>query len=106
MVYGTIFLAIVAFVLGRPFIIDASPVYLAALVYLAVFATVVAFACYLTLLGRIGADRAAYAMVVTPATAMIVSSVFENYRFTPLALVGLVAVMVGNLVVLRPPRRG
>ena len=106
MVYGTIFLAIVAFVLGRPFIIDPGPVYLGALVYLAVFATVVAFACYLTMLGRIGADRAAYAMVVTPASAMIVSSVFENYRFTPLALVGLAAVMAGNLLVLRSPRRG
>jgi drug/metabolite transporter (DMT)-like permease len=106
MVYGTIFLAIVALVLGRPFIIDPGPVYLGALVYLAVFATVVAFACYLTMLGRIGADRAAYAMVVTPASAMIVSSVFENYRFTPFALVGLAAVMAGNLLVLRSPRRG
>jgi drug/metabolite transporter (DMT)-like permease len=106
MVYGTIFLAIVAFALGRPFIIDPSPLYLGALVYLAVFATVVAFACYLTMLGRIGADRAAYAMVVTPASAMIVSAVFESYRFTPLALVGLAAVVAGNLIVLRAPRRG
>jgi drug/metabolite transporter (DMT)-like permease len=105
MFYGAIFLAIVAFALGRPFIIDPGPVYVGAMVYLAVFATVIAFACYLTLLGRIGADRAAYAMVVTPATAMIVSSIFENYRFTPVAVLGLVAVIAGNVLVLRTPRR-
>lgn len=105
MAYGAVFLAAIAGVLGRPFIIDPDPVYIGAVIYLAVFATVIAFACYLTLLGRIGADRAAYAMVVTPATAMIVSSIFEGYRFTPLALVGLLAVIAGNLLVLRAPRR-
>jgi drug/metabolite transporter (DMT)-like permease len=106
MLYGAIFLAVVATVLGRPFVIDANPVYLGALIYLAVFATVVAFACYLTMLGRIGADRAAYAMVVTPATAMITSSIFEDYRFTLVSILGLVAVMAGNLIVLRGGRRG
>jgi drug/metabolite transporter (DMT)-like permease len=105
MFYGAVFLASIAFALKRPFIIDPDPVYIGAVIYLAVFATVIAFACYLTLLGRIGADRAAYAMVVTPATAMIVSSVFENYRFTPLAVLGLVAVIAGNVLVLRAPRR-
>ena len=105
MFYGATLLAIYALACGRPFIIDPNPVYIGAVVYLAVFATVIAFACYLNLLGRIGADRAAYAMVVTPATAMIVSSIFENYRFTPVAVAGLLAVIVGNLLVLRPARR-
>ena len=105
MLYGTVLLAAVAFALGRSFIIDPDPVYIGAMIYLAVFATVIAFACYLTLLGRIGADRAAYAMVVTPAAAMIVSSIFEGYRFTPLAVLGLFAVIAGNLLVLRAPRR-
>lgn len=105
MVYGTVFLTIVALALGRPFIIDPDLVYIGAVIYLAVFATVIAFACYLTLLGRIGADRAAYAMVVTPAAAMIVSSIFEDYEFTPLAALGLIAVIAGNLLVLRAPRR-
>jgi drug/metabolite transporter (DMT)-like permease len=104
MLYGTILLAVIAFAVGRPFIIDPNPVYIGAVIYLAVFATVVAFACYLTMLGRIGADRAAYVTVVTPVAAMIVSSIFEDYRFTPLASVGLVAVVIGNVLVLRSRR--
>jgi drug/metabolite transporter (DMT)-like permease len=105
MLYGTVLLAAFAWMWGRPFIIDPDPVYIGAIVYLAVFATVVAFSCYLTLVGHIGADRAAYAMVATPVAAMAVSSVFEGYRFTPLAVAGLVAVVCGNLLVLRPRRK-
>ncbi len=105
MLYGTALLVIAAVAQGRPFIIDPDPTYIGAVVYLAVFATVVAFSCYLTMVGTIGADRAAYAMVATPVAAVAVSSVFEGYRFTPLAVIGLAAVVFGNLLILRPRRR-
>jgi drug/metabolite transporter (DMT)-like permease len=67
--------------------------------------SVVAFACYLTLLGRIGPDRAAYVTVLGPVLALAVSTVVENFQWTIIAALGLVAVLAGNLLVLRPARK-
>ena len=106
MIYGAAMLAAFAAVRGHAFVVDPNPLYLAGLAYLSIVATVVAFACYLTLLGRIGADRAAYATVLMPALALAVSTVAEGYRWTWPAAVGLVAVAIGNVLVLRAPRRG
>jgi hypothetical protein len=39
-------------------------------------------ACYLTLLGSIGADRAAYASVVFPIVALGLSTLFEGFQWT------------------------
>ena len=60
---------------GHAFIVDWTLAYLGALVYLALIGSVLAFACYLTLLGRIGADRAAYVTVLGPVVALAVSTV-------------------------------
>jgi drug/metabolite transporter (DMT)-like permease len=105
MSYGAV--CTLAFVLARGgrLSFDHSPAYLASLVYLAVFGSVVAFGCYLTLLGRIGADRAAYAMVLFPVIALALSTIFEGYRWTFLGTFGVVLILAGNLIVLRraPP---
>ena len=45
-----------------------------------------AFACYLTLLRRLGAARAGYATVLFPIVALAVSTLFEGYVWTPLAV--------------------
>ena len=100
MAYGTLVLIALTLGLGRPFDFDASFVYVAALFYLALFATVLAFGCYLTLLGRIGADRAAYATVLFPIVALALSTVFEGYHWTLPAALGLVMVLVGNAIIL------
>jgi drug/metabolite transporter (DMT)-like permease len=94
-----------AFVLSRgaPFAFDYSLAYLTSLVYLAVFGSIVAFGCYLTLLGRIGADRAAYAMVLFPVIALAISAVFEGYRWTVSGMLGVAFILAGNLIVLRRP---
>jgi drug/metabolite transporter (DMT)-like permease len=67
---------------------------------LAGFGSIVAFACYLTLLGRIGAGRAVYVAISTPIVALLVSSVFEGFPLQPLTLVGLLLAVVGNVVML------
>ena len=74
------------------------------LIYLALIASVLAFACYLTLLGRIGADRAAYVTVLGPVVALAVSTFVENFQWSLVAALGLVAVLIGNVLVLRPAR--
>ena len=63
------------------------------------FGTIVAFGAYLSLIGRIGADKAAYAMVVFPLVALIISTLFEGFVWTPTALLGMGLVVVGNIVV-------
>ena len=64
-----------------------------------------AFGVYFTLLGRIGAARAGYTTVMYPVVALIVSTFAENYHWTLLAVLGLAAVLAGNLLVLRAPKR-
>jgi drug/metabolite transporter (DMT)-like permease len=85
---------------GAPFVLDSAPSYLVGLFYLALCGSVLAFGAYLTLLGRIGADRAAYATVLFPLVALAISTVVEDYAWTPTALAGVALVLAGNLLVL------
>lgn len=100
MVYGTCFSAFIAFVSGAEFIIEPTASYVFSLVWLAVTATVFAFWCYLTLLGRIGSARAGYATVMFPIVALLVSTIFENYQWSLLAIVGVALALAGNALVL------
>jgi drug/metabolite transporter (DMT)-like permease len=104
MVYGAVGLAIFAAARGLPFIMEPTAKYIGGLIFLAVVSSVMAFGAYLTLLGRIGADRAGYSTVMFPVVALAVSTFAEDYRWTWPAIAGLVAVMAGNLLVLRKPR--
>jgi drug/metabolite transporter (DMT)-like permease len=105
MFYGAAFVALVALVMGRPFRFDTSLPYIASLLYLAVFGSVVAFLAYLTLLGRIGADRAGYSAVITPLIAMVLSTVFEGLQWNIWIAAGIALCLAGNLLVL-PVARG
>jgi drug/metabolite transporter (DMT)-like permease len=101
MAYGVAVLTAVSLVRGRAFTVEWTPVYLGSLIYLALFASVVAFACYLTLLRRIGAARAGYATVLFPVIALAISTLVEGYRWTPMAMLGAALAMAGNVLVLR-----
>lgn len=104
MSYGAGFTLLFAIGGGAPFAFDPSWGYVLSLAYLALFASVIGFGAYLTLLQRIGADRAAYSSVLFPLVALGLSTVVEGYRWTPLAAIGVALVLAGNLVVLRRPR--
>ncbi|MBV8567004.1 MAG: DMT family transporter [Methylobacteriaceae bacterium] len=101
MAYGALFLALVALLRGLPFTIEPSLAYLGSLIWLSTVSSVLAFAAYLTLLGRIGAARAGYSTVMFPVFALLISTVVEGYVWTPIALVGLVLALAGNFIVLR-----
>lgn len=79
---------------------DPNPQYLVGLLYLAVIATVLGFTTYLMLVSRIGANNAAYALVITPVLALTLSSIFEYYQWTATSLTGLGVIMLGNVVVM------
>ena len=59
---------------------EASWTFALSLLYLASFGSVIAFGAYLKLIGRIGADRAAYATILTPIVGLGLSYAFENYQ--------------------------
>jgi drug/metabolite transporter (DMT)-like permease len=101
MLYGSLFMTILAFSLGREFSFDYSATYIASLIYLTLFGSVVAFAGYLTLIGRIGADKAAYTLVVIPIIAILISIVFEDYQLTTGVVTGIVLIVIGNVMALR-----
>jgi drug/metabolite transporter (DMT)-like permease len=105
MFYGTIMLFAYACVTGGQFSFDFSPGYIFSLFYLALFGSVIAFGCYLTLVGRIGADRAAYSSILFPIVALGISAVFEGYRLNVLSALGIIFVLGGNALVLarKPP---
>ena len=103
MMIGSTTLGVAAFALGMPFALDPSPRYLGALLYLAIPGSVIGFTAYLLLVGRIGPDRAAYSTVLFPIVALTISTIYEGYHWTPLALGGLALVLAGNLLAFMQP---
>ncbi|MAK17196.1 MAG: EamA family transporter [SAR116 cluster bacterium] len=101
MIYGTGFMVLVALARGHDFIIDPSVSYLGSLAWLIVVSSVMTFACYLSLIGRIGPGRAAYATVVFPIFALLISARYEGYEWTLPSLAGMGLVVVGNLMMIR-----
>jgi drug/metabolite transporter (DMT)-like permease len=105
MLYGSASLALYAVLNGHAFQVEWTSTYLIGLAYLALIGSVLAFICYLTLLGRIGADRAAYVTVLGPVVALAVSTVVENFQWSVIAAFGFIAVLAGNVLVLRPAKK-
>jgi drug/metabolite transporter (DMT)-like permease len=100
MTYATALMTAVALLTGKEFSFQATFPYIASLFYLALFGSVFAFGMYLTLVGRIGADRAAYTTLLFPIVALALSMMFEGYRPAPLAFLGVVLILGGNYMVL------
>lgn len=101
MAYGAIFTAIIAAASGKSFTFEWTTDYVLSLVYLAVFGSILAFGAFLTLLGRIGAHRVGYAMVLFPVVAIALSALFEDLELTPNLLAGAACVLAGNAFVIR-----
>ena len=100
MFYGTIITGLIALRQGREFNFDFSVDYVASLFYLAIFASIIAFGSYLKLLGRIGAHKSGYVVVMFPVVALVLSLLFESLSFELNILLGVAQVLAGNLVIL------
>ncbi len=100
MIYGAISMGVIAFLLGKPFVIDTSFSYLASLAYLSIFGSIIAFTGYLTLIGRIGADKAAYTIVFVPVIAIAISTIFEEYPLDIYAIIGILLIVIANIAAL------
>ena len=101
MLYGACYLALFSFISNHEFIIEPTAKYMLGLVWLALVSSVMTFAAYLSLIGRIGPSRAGYATVIFPVFALLISTVFESYTWSSLAFIGLGLVIGGNVIMLR-----
>jgi drug/metabolite transporter (DMT)-like permease len=105
MSWGMLWMLIYILATGVEFSFDMSATYIGGLLWLSIFSTVFGFGCFLTLVGRIGAARASYAMVIFPIVALLISTLFEDYSWTQLATAGLVLALVGNVIILLDRQR-
>ncbi|UPW17713.1 EamA family transporter [Agarivorans sp. TSD2052] len=99
MAYGAALLLLWGLLSGENFAFSSAPLYLGSLIYLALVGSVLGFSFYLILVGRLGPQKAAYATVLFPVVALGLSTIFEGYQWTPLALSGVATVLLGNLLV-------
>ncbi|MEA1946594.1 MAG: EamA family transporter [Thermodesulfobacteriota bacterium] len=105
MMYGALFMLIISLIMGKHFSFEISYAYISSLLYLSVFGSIIAFTCYLTLLGKIGADKAAYVTLIIPVIALILSTIFEEYTWTLYAFIGVALILIGNMLVLIKVKR-
>jgi len=106
MSYGALAMVAAALVTGKSFDFEVTGPYVVSLLYLTIFGSIVAFGFYLSLVGRIGADRAAYATLLFPLVALGMSTVFEGYNWTPQAFAGVTLILIGNVLALSKVGRG
>jgi len=104
MLWGSIGNSIFAFVTAGPPIVDMRPGYLAGVLYLSIIGTVVTFPLYFRLIRDIGPGKAAYTGVVIPVVAMLLSTIFEGYVWSTLALAGSALAMLGLVVAMQAPK--
>jgi drug/metabolite transporter (DMT)-like permease len=105
MMYGALFMLIISLIMGKHFSFEISYAYIGSLLYLSIFGSIIAFTCYLILLGKIGADKAAYVTLIIPVIALILSTIFEEYTWTLYAFVGVALILIGNMLVLIKVKR-
>ena len=100
MLAGTIADAMLALAISGPPVIDTSPRQLAGIAYLALVGSVLTFPLYFLLIREWGPGKAAYNSVAVPVVAMALSTLFEGYRWSTLAVAGAATALVGLVIAL------
>ena len=75
--------------------------YLFGIAWLGIAGSVVTFPLYFQLIQRVGPGRAAYSSVLIPVIAMLISTLFEDYRWSTLSAAGAVLAVAGMVIALR-----
>lgn len=88
---------------GAP-VFDWRAGYVLGVLYLGIAGSAVAFTLYFGVIRVIGPAKAAYSGVATPVIAMVLSTLFEGYRWSLLAAAGAVLAGVGLVIALRARR--
>jgi drug/metabolite transporter (DMT)-like permease len=88
---------------GAP-VIEPRWAYLAGILYLGVMGSALAFPIYFQLIRTIGPAKAAYTSVLIPVIAMLLSTLYEGYRWSWLAAGGAALVIAGLVLALKARR--
>jgi drug/metabolite transporter (DMT)-like permease len=105
MAIGAVIDICLAFAVAGPPVAEARIGYWAGVLYLALFGSVLCFALYFPVVRKIGPGKAAYSSVLVPIIAMGLSTAFEAYRWSSLAVAGAVLALGGMLLALAGRRR-
>ncbi|KQM21970.1 DMT family transporter [Novosphingobium sp. Leaf2] len=100
MLYGTGCDAVLALATSGLPVLPSAPAYWLGTAYLALFGSVVTFPLYYTLIRKLGAGKAGYNGVLVVVIAMVFSTLLEGYRWSPLAITGVVLATAGLVVAL------
>jgi drug/metabolite transporter (DMT)-like permease len=101
MAWGSLFNCAGAWVIDGPPVLDPHPSYWLGTLYLALIGSALAFSCYFAVIRAIGPGRAAYSSVLSPVLAMLLSTMFEGYRWSAEAAVGCLLAIGGLIVALQ-----
>lgn len=101
MMYGALFSLGAGVLLQENFLLPTTSSFLLSLTYLSLFGTVVAFWAYQTLVGEIGADKAAYTSIISPMIAVVVSSFYEDIQMALPFAAGIGLCIAGNIFALK-----
>ena len=101
MLFGTVLNALWAFATSGPPVFDPRPAYFMGVLYLGIIGSVVTFPLYFGLIRDIGPGKAAYTSVLIPVIAMLLSTLFEGYQWSTLAVCGAVLATIGMVIAMR-----
>lgn len=104
MAYGVAINATVALLLYGPPVVESGIVYIGGLLYLGIVASALAFSLYFAVMREIGPGPAAYSSLIIPIIAMILSTLFEDYHWSLLALAGGALTLSGLFIALQARR--
>jgi drug/metabolite transporter (DMT)-like permease len=98
--YGACIMFLYSLSQGSSFILPTNGAYWGSLLHLVLSGSIIGFLFYLSLVARLGPERAGYITVFFPVVALLISVLFENYRLTLFDLSGIACVLGGNVLVM------
>ncbi|GLV23780.1 DMT family transporter [Sphingobium sp. Cam5-1] len=101
MLIGSVVDAAYAWATVGPPVIEWRAGYLFGIAWMGIAGSVVTFPLYFQLIQRVGPGRAAYSSVLIPVIAMLISTLFEDYRWSTLSAAGAVLAVAGMVIALR-----
>lgn len=104
MLIGAAANAMLALAVAGPPVIEWRIGYLLGVAYLGIAASAIAFTLYFGVIRVIGPAKAAYSSVLVPVLAMLISTLFEGYRWSLLAAAGALTAGIGLVIALRARR--
>jgi drug/metabolite transporter (DMT)-like permease len=101
MMYGAASSFIFVLAMGQSLDLPSVPSWWVSLLYLALAGSVMTFACYLTILDRVGPAPAGTIGVMTPLLALVVSMALEGFHPDLFTAIGAALAVAGNVLMLR-----